>query len=171
MLNNYYTAEGKYIEHMTITPDCVTSSEDVQKMIITNETILTCPSNKIMIDYDIATLPQNAAILYIDFNITSTGRVYPNNINTFYRLILSYEGVDNYPLTNRINCVDGFPSSKQNIVASKFDFTLDNQPPIKTLNKEVKLLLRLGNTIGISSEVAKITSYNIEIGYYKLKQT
>ena len=40
--------------------------------------------------------------MYIEFIITSTGETYPANDGTVYELVLRYEGVEDYPLTQNI---------------------------------------------------------------------
>jgi len=167
MLNNYYTSEGKYIEYMSGSDIC--ESTNMKTLTFRNHVFgglrfwnersyLELPSEHI-----ISTLPNNAAISSINFKITSTDQGKgTNDDGTQYEIVLRYGNID-YPLTNKLWCVN-FKTYKyiarNREVLDVFRF----QPFIKTNDTDVKLIFKLYN-LGPDHK-ATILGYTIVVEYF-----
>jgi hypothetical protein len=172
MLNNYYTSGGKYIEYMTASDICNSTNVKVLNFVFPNTrdnfpTILNGGNGSLEappLIYIMDTLPKNAAITSIKFDIRSTDQRVGNNDGTQYELVLRYGNID-HPLTNKIWCVDFKTPNSQNykerinIVSDIYEF----KPFIKTENTDVKLLLKLYNRA--PGHKAIITNFNIFVNY------
>ena len=164
MLHNYYTAEGKYIEHMTSTDLCYFSKNTAGTKIpfVKYDSIVNNgPASSLPFEYIIGTLPKSAVISEIEFIITSTDQQSGNNDGTQYELVLRYGNID-HSLTKKIWCVNFQENKKDNHISATYKFT-----PyfLTTLENDVKLLFKLYNLY--KDHKAKIVNYSINVTSYQ----
>uniref|UniRef100_A0A6C0H7Q0 Uncharacterized protein n=1 Tax=viral metagenome TaxID=1070528 RepID=A0A6C0H7Q0_9ZZZZ len=165
MIDNYYTAKGKYMEHMENNNLCAAVSNNTANImplefILTTEISNNGNAAAPPLEHIVGILPKSALISEIAFNIISTDQGSGNNIGTQYELVLKY-GNTQHPLTNRIWCVDVTGTTRSNNITDIYKFN----PYLLTLENDVKLVLKLYNLYEVYR--AKITSYKINVTAYK----
>jgi len=172
MLNNYYTSEGKYIEYMSASDICnsTTNYKLLHFIFPTNrDTIYTIvnkdPPKNSPLEYIIGTLPKNTVIKEIDFSIISTDQRTGNKDGTKYELVLKYGNID-HPLTNKIWCVDFITPNSDNFIGriNHVSGLIEYKPFIKIENTDVKLSLKLYNLN--PGHNSTIVGYSIHVRYF-----
>ena len=170
MLNDYYTAEGKYVEHYSSDiQDPCESAKDNKNVKYTassyNQIITANYSGNgppVPTEYIIYKFHNNIVIKTVKF-VVSSDYIGPgvNYDSTYYEIVLRYNNKD-YLLTNKIKCADGLTYNTNNNV-KEIDFSYEF-PYIKTLTNNVNLVLKLYSVN--SPYTARILSHRIEVSYY-----
>uniref|UniRef100_A0A6C0H7P8 Uncharacterized protein n=1 Tax=viral metagenome TaxID=1070528 RepID=A0A6C0H7P8_9ZZZZ len=164
MLDNYYTIDGKYIEHMTPNDLCISSKNTTGKKLSFNKYDLISnngPQSAIPFEHIIGILPKSAVISEIEFAISSTDQQSGAKDGTQYELVLRYGNID-YSLTKRIWCVNFQENKIDRYITATYKF----DSYIATLDNEVKLVFKLYNLYG-GGHSAKIVNYSINVTLYQ----
>uniref|UniRef100_A0A6C0H8B2 Malectin domain-containing protein n=1 Tax=viral metagenome TaxID=1070528 RepID=A0A6C0H8B2_9ZZZZ len=168
MLHDYYTAEGKYVEHLTgaTTDPCILARNNnnlLTKSFTLNNPLKNKYSNgNNMKEYTLYTFEPSIVVNKIEFDITSSYSYEDtSNVpdNTYYYVLLRYNNND-HNLTKKLYCNES-TTTTYNATRRTFTYEFKN---MKTSNYDVSLILQLFSTK--PSATAIINAYNIKIYYY-----